>query len=51
MAKRTKNVSYKVVKGDNMHLAVDIDGVTYTPLRKISAYGTPKMKKTAEDYL
>tara|TARA_B100001250_G_scaffold71785_1_gene58143 strand:- start:3184 stop:5109 length:1926 start_codon:yes stop_codon:yes gene_type:complete len=50
MAKEIKNVSYKVVKGDNNTPRVDIDGRLYTP-QEISAMVLQKMKKTAEDYL
>jgi len=50
MAKEVKNVSYKVVKGDNNTPRVDIDGRLYTP-QEISAMVLQKMKKTAEDYL
>ena len=50
MAKDIKNVSYKVVKGDNNTPRVDIDGRLYTP-QEISAMVLQKMKKTAEDYL
>ncbi|MFL9484104.1 molecular chaperone DnaK [Chitinophagaceae bacterium LWZ2-11] len=42
--------SYKVVKGDNNTVRVDIDGRLYTP-QEISAMILQKMKKTAEDYL
>ncbi len=42
--------SYKVVKGDNNTIRVDIDGRLYTP-QEISAMVLQKMKKTAEDYL
>lgn len=42
--------SYKVVKGDNNTVRVDIDGRHYTP-QEISAMILQKMKKTAEDYL
>jgi molecular chaperone DnaK len=42
--------SYKVVKGDNNTLRIDIDGRQYTP-QEISAMILQKMKKTAEDYL
>ncbi|MCU7551574.1 molecular chaperone DnaK [Chitinophagaceae bacterium LB-8] len=42
--------SYKVVKGDNNTLRIDIDGRLYTP-QEISAMVLQKMKKTAEDYL
>ena len=50
MAKEIKNVSYKVVKGDNNTPRVDIDGRLYSP-QEISAMVLQKMKKTAEDYL
>lgn len=42
--------SYKVVKGDNNTVRIDIDGRNYTP-QEISAMVLQKMKKTAEDYL
>jgi molecular chaperone DnaK len=42
--------SYKIVKGDNNTVRVDIDGRPYTP-QEISAMVLQKMKKTAEDYL
>ena len=42
--------SYKVVKGDNNTVRIDIDGRKYTP-QEISAMILQKMKKTAEDYL
>lgn len=42
--------SYKVVKGDNNTVRIDIDGRMYTP-QEISAMILQKMKKTAEDYL
>ncbi|MEO8764375.1 MAG: molecular chaperone DnaK, partial [Ginsengibacter sp.] len=42
--------SYKIVKGDNNTVRVDIDGRPYTP-QEISAMILQKMKKTAEDYL
>lgn len=45
-----KNASYKVVKGENDTLRVDIDGRNYTP-QEISAMILQKMKKTAEDFL
>src|ERR1700710_1423753 len=41
---------YKIVKGDNDTVRVDIDGRLYTP-QEISAMILQKMKKTAEDYL
>lgn len=42
--------SYKVVRGDNSTVRIDIDGRQYTP-QEISAMILQKMKKTAEDYL
>ena len=42
--------SYKVVKGDNNTVRIDIDGRVYTP-QELSAMILQKMKKTAEDYL
>ncbi|HEX6179835.1 MAG TPA: molecular chaperone DnaK [Chitinophagaceae bacterium] len=42
--------SYKVVKGDNNTVRIDIEGRLYTP-QEISAMILQKMKKTAEDYL
>ena len=42
--------SYKLVKGDNDTIRIDIDGRQYTP-QEISAMTLQKMKKTAEDYL
>ncbi|MFL5787421.1 MAG: molecular chaperone DnaK [Flavisolibacter sp.] len=42
--------SYKVVKGENNTVRIDIDGRLYTP-QEISAMILQKMKKVAEDYL
>ncbi len=42
--------SYKVIKGDNNTIRVDIDGRLYSP-QEISAMVLQKMKKTAEDFL
>ena len=42
--------SYKVAKGDNNTVRIDIDGRMYTP-QEISAMVLQKMKKTAEDFL
>jgi molecular chaperone DnaK len=42
--------SYKVAKGDNNTVRIDIDNRLYTP-QEISAMVLQKMKKTAEDYL
>jgi len=41
---------YKVVKGDNDTVKIDIDGRMYTP-QEISAMVLQKMKKSAEDFL
>ncbi|MDQ6812612.1 MAG: molecular chaperone DnaK, partial [Bacteroidota bacterium] len=46
----TGHWSYKVVKGDNNTVRIDIDGRHYTP-QEVSAMILQKMKKTAEDYL
>jgi molecular chaperone DnaK len=43
-------VAYKVVKGDNDTVRVEIDGRMYTP-QELSAMVLQKMKKTAEDFL
>ncbi len=42
--------SYKIVKGDNDTVRVEVDGRLYTP-QEISAMVLQKMKKTAEDFL
>jgi molecular chaperone DnaK len=42
--------SYKIVRGENDTIRIDIDGRLYTP-QEISAMILQKMKKTAEDYL
>ncbi len=42
--------TYKVIKGDNDVVRVEIDGRFYTP-QEISAIVLQKMKKTAEDFL
>ncbi|HEY8955125.1 molecular chaperone DnaK [Chitinophaga sp.] len=44
------HVSYKVVRGDNDTIRIDIEGRLYTP-QEISAIILQKMKKVAEDYL
>src|SRR5450755_1413849 len=41
---------YKLVKGENNTVRIDIDGRQYSP-QEISAMILQKMKKTAEDYL
>jgi len=43
-------ISYKIAKGDNDTVRVEIDGRKYTP-QEISAMILQKMKKTAEDFL
>jgi molecular chaperone DnaK len=49
-SKEVQHVPYKVVKGDNDVVRVDIDGRLYTP-QEVSAMILQKMKKTAEDFL
>ena len=49
-ASEISRVPYKVAKGDNDTIRVDIDGRMYTP-QEISAMVLQKMKKVAEDYL
>lgn len=49
-ANEVDRVPYKVVKGDNDTLRVDIDGRMYTA-QEISAMVLQKMKKVAEDFL
>ncbi len=50
VADEIKHSAYKVVKGDNDTVRIDIDGRLYTP-QEISAMVLQKMKKTAEDFL
>ena len=50
VTEETSHWGYKVVKGDNNTVRIDIDGRLYTP-QEISAMVLQKMKKTAEDYL
>ena len=50
VTEETTHWSYKVGKGDNNTVRIDIDGRLYTP-QEISAMVLQKMKKTAEDYL
>jgi len=45
-----EHVAYKVVKGENGTVRVEIDGRQYTP-QEISAMVLQKMKKTAEDFI
>jgi molecular chaperone DnaK len=49
-ANEATRVPYKVVKGDNNTVRVDIDGRNYSA-QELSAIILQKMKKTAEDYL
>lgn len=48
--KEIERVPYKVVRGDNDTIRIEIDGRNYTP-QEISAMTLQKMKKIAEDYL
>lgn len=48
--KDAAKMPYKVVKGDNDSIKVDIDGRMYSP-QEISAMVLQKMKKSAEDFL
>lgn len=50
MSENDKKLPYKVVKGTNGTVKVDIRGKEYSP-EEISAAILQKMKKTAEDYL
>ena len=50
VTKEIKRVSYKVEKGDNDTVRVDIDGKLYTP-QEISAVILQYLKKCAEDYI
>jgi molecular chaperone DnaK len=50
VSKEAGRVAYKVAKGDNDTVRVEIDGRQYTP-QELSAMVLQKMKKTAEDYL
>ncbi|MFN5423180.1 MAG: molecular chaperone DnaK [bacterium] len=50
VSEEIKHWSYKVAKGDNNTVRIDIDGRLYTP-QEISAMVLQKMKKIAEDYL
>ncbi|MEL6989431.1 MAG: molecular chaperone DnaK, partial [Bacteroidota bacterium] len=49
-SKEVDRNTYKVVKGDNNTVRIDVDGRQYTP-QEISAMVLQKMKKTAEDFL
>ena len=48
--KDAAKMPYKVVKGDNDSIKIDIDGRMYSP-QEISAMVLQKMKKSAEDFL
>ena len=50
IAGELSKVAYKVKKGDNDSIKIEIDDRKYTP-QEISAMVLQKMKKTAEDYL
>jgi molecular chaperone DnaK len=50
IGKEIERMPYKVVRGDNDTIRVEIDGRMYTP-QEISAMTLQKMKKIAEDYL
>ena len=50
VTEEAKRTSYKVVKGDNDTVRVEIGDRKYTP-QEISAMVLQKMKKTAEDFL
>lgn len=50
IAEEAKLMPYKVVKGSNDTVKIDIEGRQYSP-QEISAMILQKMKKTAEDYL
>jgi len=49
-ANEIKRSAYKVTKGDNDTVRVEIEGRKYTP-QELSAMVLQKMKKTAEDFL
>lgn len=50
MEKEAAKMPYKVVRGDNDTIKIDIDGRQYSP-QEISAMVLQKMKKSAEDFL
>lgn len=50
ISKETDRVAYKIAKGENDTVRVDIDGRLYSP-QEISAMILQKMKKVAEDFL
>lgn len=50
ISKEAEHAAYKLVKGDNDTVRVEIDGRFYTP-QEISAMVLQKMKKVAEEFL
>jgi len=50
VTEETSHMAYKITRGDNDTVRVDIDGRLYTP-QEISAMVLQKMKKVAEDFL
>ncbi len=50
VTEETSHMAYKIARGDNDTVRVDIDGRLYTP-QEISAMVLQKMKKVAEDFL
>jgi molecular chaperone DnaK len=50
MEKEASKMPYKVLKGDNDTIKIDIDGRQYSP-QEIAAMVLQKMKKSAEDFL
>ena len=48
--KQAKHVSYKIVRGDNGEVAIEVQNKQYTP-QEISAAVLSYLKQTAEDYL
>lgn len=50
VTEETSHMAYKVTRGDNDTVRVDIDGRLYTP-QELSAMVLQKMKKVAEDFL
>lgn len=50
ISKEAEHAAYKIVKGDNDTVRVEIDGRFYTP-QEISAMVLQKMKKVAEEFL
>ena len=50
VSSEVEHMAYKVVKGENDTVRVDVEGRMYTP-QELSAMVLQKMKKTAEDFL